>query len=354
MRVLLVKMSSLGDIVHTLPAVADAAQRGVRFDWVVEESYQPLAALAGGVEDVLPVGLRRWRRTPVASWGEVRGFHRRLRRRRYDLVLDAQGLIKSAAVGRWARGVERAGFDSASVRERAATLAYRRRFRVPTGGHAIDRARRLFAAALNYELPQTTPAFGLGAAAAAEAPSGDRRVVLAHGSAWGNKLWPEPFWVDIARRTVAAGLTPELPWLNGERERAQRIAAAAPGTCVWPAVRLSEAIGRVANARGLVGVDSGLAHLGAALGRPTVLVFGPTDASRTGGRGRLVRNLRAQLPCSPCLSRRCPNRGEPAFRENGKLAPACLAGVPPAQVWTALTKLMARDGAIAAAADDGH
>lgn len=347
MRVLLVKMSSLGDIVHTLPAVSDAAERGVRFDWVVEESYQPLAALARGVDDVLPVGLRRWRRAPGASWQEIRGFHRRLRRRRYDLVLDAQGLVKSAAVGWWARGAERAGFDSSSIRERAAALAYRRRLRVPARAHAIDRARRLFAAALDYRLPATAPAFGLATASGGGA-AGEDSVVLAHGSTWGSKLWPEAFWAEVARRTVAAGLTPELPWLNGERERARRIAAAAPGARLWPPSALSDAIARVASARGVVGVDSGLGHLGAALGRPTVMVFGPTDSSRTGCRGRLVRNLNAPFPCAPCLSRRCRYRGETRRWNGVPVVPACLAGVPPAEVWEALEALMVRDRPLAA------
>lgn len=343
MRVLLVKMSSLGDIVHTLPAVADAAARGVRFDWVVEESYQPLAALAAGVDEVLPVGLRRWRRSPVASWREIKGFHGRLRRRRYDLVLDAQGLIKSAAVGRWARGKVRVGYDSASARERPAALGYRRRVRVPPRGHAIDRVRRLFAAALDYELPSTPPAFDLAAAANGTSDS----VVLAHGSAWRNKLWPEPFWIDIARRVVAAGMTPALPWLDGERARAERIAAAVPGARMWPPGRLAEAIARIGAARGLVGVDSGLGHLGAALGRPTVMVFGPTDAGRTGCHGPMAHNLSAPTSCSPCLSRRCRYRGQPARWEGAKVQPPCLAAVPPTTVWQALTTLMAQEGSAA-------
>lgn len=344
MRVLLVKMSSLGDIVHTLPAVADAAARGARFDWVVEENYQPLAALAAGVDEVLPVGLRRWRRAPVASWREIKGFHSRLRRRRYDLVLDAQGLIKSAAVGRWARSRDRAGYDSASARERPASLGYRRRVRVPRRGHAIDRIRRLFAGALDYELPNTAPGFGLDATANGRGNS----VVLAHGSSWSSKLWPEAFWVDIARRAVAAGLTPALPWLDGERARAERIAAAVPGARVWPPAQLAEAISHILGARGLIGVDSGLGHLGAALGRPTVMVFGPTDVNRTGCQGPMAHNLHAPFPCSPCLSRRCHYRGQPASWQGATVQPPCLAAVSPATAWDALTTLMAQEANAAA------
>ena len=161
MKVLLVKMSSLGDVVHTLPAIADASTRGARFDWVVEENYQPVAASTAGVERVLPVAFRRWRRVPTKAWPEARTFLHHLRRRRYDLVLDAQGLIKSAVVARSADAVERVGLDAASVRERPAVLAYDRRVHAPRTEHAITRCRRLFAGALGYGMPSTAPAFGL-------------------------------------------------------------------------------------------------------------------------------------------------------------------------------------------------
>ena len=144
-------MSSLGDIVHTLPALDDAVRRGVRFDWVVEEGYRAVPALAGGVDRVLDVAFRRWRRAPIAFRGELGEFRRTLRERRYDKVLDAQGLLKSAVVGRWANAEERVGYDAASARERAASLTYHRGITVPRDQHAIDRTRRLFADALGYD-----------------------------------------------------------------------------------------------------------------------------------------------------------------------------------------------------------
>ena len=337
MNVLLVKMSSLGDIVHTLPAVADAVRHGVRFDWVVEENYQAVPALVAGVEQVLPVALRRWRRAPLNHRQEVRGFHRRLRRRHYDVVLDAQGLLKSAAVSRWARGRHCAGYDFASIRERPAALAYQQRLRVPRRAHAIHRCRQLFAAALGYDTPSTRPAFGL----AARRPGS--HVVLAHGSTWANKLWPEAFWSDIARRISAVGLTPLLPWQDGERERAVRIAAAAPGAEVCPRTDLAAALDLVAKASAVVGVDSGLGHLGAALGRPTVMLLGPTDTALTGCQGAYARNLAASLSCRPCHSRRCRYDGDPMVWQGEELAPACMAAVQPSQVWAALTQLMQRE-----------
>ena len=337
MNVLLVKLSSLGDIVHTLPAVQDAARRGARFDWVVEESYRAVPALADGVDNVVPVALRRWRRAPLQYAREFGGFHRRLRQRRYDLVLDAQGLLKSAAVARWARARDRAGFDAAGARERLATLGYRRRLRVPRGEHAIARVRRLFAGALEYERPSTCPQFGL------RAPAATRRddLVLAHGATWRTKLWPEAFWMELARLAAADGLRPLLPWLGNERERARRIAAAVPEAVVCPPLELAGALRVVAQARGVVGVDSGLAHFAAALGHPTVMVFGATDPALTGCQGPLARNLAGAEPCSPCLSRRC--RYLPLAGTNR--SPACLAAVSPQRVWDALASLLHREQA---------
>ena len=335
MNVLLVKMSSLGDVVHTLPAVADAAARGCRFDWVVEENYQPVAASAAGVDRVLPVAFRRWRSSPAKAWPEVRAFLRQLRQRRYDMVLDAQGLIKSAAVVRWAAGAERVGLDASSVRERPAVLAYDRRIHAPRQEHAITRSRRLFAGGLGYDLPNTEPVFGLDA----QAGSG-KSVVLVHGTTWNTKLWPEAFWIDVARRIAKAGFTPTLPWLGVERERAARIAAAVPAADVCPPTDMNGALRILAQSSGILGVDSGLAHLGAAFGKPTVMVFGPTDPRRTGGRGKLVRNLAASLPCSPCQSRRCRYQGTATAWRGQYVDPPCLAAVQPARAWSALAQMM--------------
>lgn len=335
MNVLLVKMSSLGDVVHTLPAVADAAARGWRFDWVVEEGFQPVAGSASGVDRVLPAAFRRWRRSPAKAWPEACAFLRQLRRRRYDLVLDAQGLMKSAVVARLAHGAERVGLDASSVRERPAVLAYDRCVHAPRQEHAVTRSRRLFAAALGYDLPSTEPTFGLHTRLAS-----DNSVVLVHGTTWDSKLWPEAFWIDVAQRIARAGLTPTLPWLGGERERAERIAAAVPAAKVCPPTDMNGAVAVLAQSSGIVGVDSGLAHLGAAFGKPTVIVFGPTDPSRTGGRGRLVRNLTAALPCSPCQSRRCRYQNDATTWHGQHVAPPCLAALQPDRAWAALAQMM--------------
>ncbi len=340
MNVLLVKMSSLGDIVHTLPALCDAAGHGVRFDWVVEENYRAVPARVAGVDRVLEVAFRRWRTEPFAFQAELRDFRKRLRQRRYELVLDAQGLLKSAVVGVWAHADERVGFDAASARERVAALAYRRGISVPRDWHAIDRSRRLFANALGYDVPDHEPAFGLGGSRNPVGNDSSNEVVFAHGTTWATKHWPDAFWTVLARIAVDQGFVPVLLCANGERARVERIARDVPGARVCPQMDLNDVVGLLADACGVIGVDSGLAHLGAALGRPTVMLFGPSDPALTGCRGRYVRNLTASLACSPCASKQCRlGRRLRVPQHAGNWAP-CLASVEPARAWSVLLDLL--------------
>ena len=341
MKALLVKMSSLGDVVHTLPAVADSASHGVRFDWVVEENLAPLVARVDGVENVLPAALRRWRRAPRAGLAEAAVFVQRLRQRQYDLLVDAQGLLKSAGISCLVRARERVGLDFDSIRERPAAVAYHRRVPIPRAAHAIRRTRQLFAAAFGYPVPDCPPRFAVDASAARSAPLRDKpRVLLAHGSTWATKDWPEPHWVALATRLVAAGMTPVVPWLGDERAVAMRLQQAVPGLQVCPPMDLGDIIDLVAGVAGVVGVDSGVAHLSAAMGRPTVMLFGPTSTALTGCEGRYVCNLSVGLGCAPCQSRRCHHPDT----SHGKGA-ACLTALSPDIVWSALRRLMARQQA---------
>ena len=340
MHVLLIKLSSLGDIVHTLPAVEDAARRGFTFDWVVEEGFAAAPALHQGVRRVIPAALRRWRRSIFGSLGEARAFRRGLRRERYDLALDAQGLIKSAVVGRWSRSRQYAGFDRGSAREPAASLLYSRRLPVSRGVHAVDRMRSLFAAALGYERPAEAPAFGLKQGAETR-----NTCVLVHGTTWKTKHWPDRFWTVIAERAVDAGLTPVLPWLsNAERRRAEAVAARVEGAEMALPMPLAEVIPMLAEASAVVGVDSGLSHLAAALGRPTVVVYGPTDVGLTGCRGPSAAGLQSELGCSPCLSRTCRYRGPSIAWSGETVRPPCYASLDPERVWAEMTSLRVREG----------
>ena len=338
LHVLLVKMSSMCDVIHALYAVEDAARElpGIQFDWVVEEAFADLPALHGAVREVFPVAIRRWRGRPLAAWrsGEPARFLRRLRSRSYDLILDAQGLAKSGMVTRLARGF-RVGLDARSAREALAALAYQKSIPVPPG-HAIGRLRELFGAALGYMPPESAPALSLGLVAAPSALA-PPYVVLVHGTTWESKEYPLEHWQALAELVTRAGYRVVLPAGNEvERRRAGAILADLEGE-VAHSQTLGELARSLAGAAGVVSVDSGLGHLADALGRPLVALFGSTNPVLTGPRG--VRSeviVSTSLPCVPCLVSKC----RMSVGEYGKLHPPCFDGVAPESVWTALRNRM--------------
>ena len=343
-RILLVKTSSLGDVVHLLPALTEAAAQrpDVRFDWLVEEAFAEIPAWHPAVSRVIPVAFRAGRRAPLQFWrdGYWQAFTERLRQHQYDLIIDAQGLLKSALLASRAIG-RRAGPDMGSAREPLAALSYGRRLPVPRGVHAVERLRHLLAGAFGYEVGSEPPDYGLDARVSdLQREHGAQRdeVLLLHGTTWLDKHWPEPHWRELARRLRADGLRAVLPWGNdAERARAERIAQAADGEVLnkGPLATLFE---RMALARAVVGVDSGLLHMAAAAGVPGIGLYGPTDPARTGTWGGRIRDLQANLSCIPCLSRRClsvePVRVDQAT--GTALEPPCLGALLPAGVGQAL------------------
>lgn len=336
MRVLLVKTSSLGDVLHTLPALSDAARQlpGIRFDWVVEEAFVEVPAWHAAVERVIPVALRRWKHNPlrVLRAGEPQSAVRALRRQHYDLVLDAQGLLKSAVITRFARGT-RAGLDGNSAREPIAARAYHRKFPVPRQQHAVERVRQLFAAALDYALPATAPDYGIRQRFAGQGQG--RYLVFLHGTTWPTKHWPEAYWGELASLAAAQGLQVKLPWgSDEERQRAQRIAALHETVEVLPRMSLGELATLIAGASGAVGVDTGLVHLAAALGTPCITLYGSTDPGLIGTLGESQLHLRVQFECAPCLGKTC------SFSGASSVFPACYETLGPGRVWSTLGRLI--------------
>jgi heptosyltransferase-1 len=328
-------MSSLGDVIHALPAVTDAIDNNpsITFDWVVEESFAAIPALHPGVDRVIPIGLRRWRSAFYRSTSETLAFVRDLRRDRYDLVIDAQGLIKSAVVSKLARG-NTAGFDRASAREPFSALAYGQRLKVAKEQHAIDRIRQLFAGALGYEVPDHLPRYGLGV------PKGNRvdRVMLLHGTTWNSKHWPVECWVELADRLLAQGYEVVLTHGNAvEEARAGYIASRADGAQVLPRAGLPELAGQLTTCRAVVTVDSGLGHLAVALGLPVVGLYGPTNATMTGLAGDNVLTLATKpLACTPCLRRECQFRPVPNAKS---IFPPCFQEITADRVMQVLFEL---------------
>lgn len=333
MRVLIVKTSSLGDVVHALPAVTDAlaALPGIRFDWVVEEAFQSIPAWHPAVDEVIPVAIRRWRRHPFGAMGsgEWRRFRTRLRAQRYDRVVDAQGLLKSALVARFARGPH-CGWGARSAREAAAALFYERRYHAAWEQHAVTRVRRLLAGCLGYAAPDTLPDYGLDRGRF-ERPATKPYLLFLHGTTWPSKEWPESHWRELAEYAGGSGHEVRLPWGNDdELARAERLAADLSNVTVLPRLSFEELAVEMVGSRCVVGVDTGLAHLAAALAVPGVTLYGATQPERTGTYGAGQRHLQADFPCSPCLSRQCRYRGPAA------VTPACYATLPPAAVWAAV------------------
>ncbi len=267
-------------MVHNCPAVSDVARKrpGVEIDWVVEEPFAGIASMHASVRRVIPVRLRRWRSAwwRSATWREIGEFRASVATERYDAVIDTQSLVKSALISACAIG-ERHGMDAASARESLAAWFYQHHYAVPRGMHAVERNRRLAAAALGYELDLPLD-YGLQPAAN-EAGGAPYRVFLTMTSRE-DKLWPEERWIELAR---ALGAPIILPWgSDDERARAGRIAAALPQAEVAPRMTLEQLARLFARSHAVVGVDTGLTHLAAASGVHTVGIYCGSDPLLTG------------------------------------------------------------------------
>ena len=333
MNVLLLKISSLGDILHTLPALSDAhaAIPALQVDWVVEQAFREVPTWHPAVRRVIPVATRSWRWWQVP--GAIRDTRRQLHAQDYDRVIDAQGLMKSAIATRLARGPHY-GLDRHSAREPLAALAYRHKISVDPLMHAVQRNRALLAACLDYELPETPVDYGIDhGKLPAMTQVHDRSLMFMTGTTWPTKLWPDLFWQRLADSAMAAGYRVLLPWGNdAELARARKLEG--ERLELLPKLGLSELSSLIKQAQGVVAVDSGLSHLAAAMGTPCVTIYGATDPARTGTRGSYQAHVSGNFPCAPCLSRRCTYRGVTPVR------PACYATVPPQSVWSTLTTLM--------------
>lgn len=294
MNILIVRVSSLGDVVHNMPMLADLRRHvpDAQIDWVVEESYASLVRLNDSVRQVIPFALRRWRKSlgDAATRAEMRAFRSALRATPYDLVLDTQGLIKTGLVMRMARlapGGRRIGLANAtegSGYEALSRIFHTRSVPVAPRTHAVQRARDVAAAALGYAADGPAD-FNLRAPGRRPAwlPA-QPYAVFFHGTARAAKQWPEAHWVALGQRIAARGLALLLPWGSAaERAAAERIAAGVPGAQVLPALSLMEAVTLAQRAALAVGVDTGLTHIAAAFERPTVELYCDSPRWKTEG-----------------------------------------------------------------------
>lgn len=338
MKVLIIKTSSMGDVIHTLPALTDAGRMfpNIRFDWVVEEAFAEIPSWHPLVDRVIPVALRRWRKNIWHAFtrGEWRKFYQQLRLDHYDYIIDAQGLIKSAFLTRLARGL-RCGLDRQSAWEPLAALCYQRTFNVLPEQHAIMRVRQLFAKTFNYSLNDTVPDYGLNRDQLIKNVADKDYIIFLHGTTWPTKHWPEAYWQALARYVTQAGYKIKLPWGNQiELERAQRIAAISPFIEVLPKLKLVDIASILVAAKAAVAVDTGLGHLAAALRVPTISLYGPTNPQLTGALGIEQTHLSAIFPCAPCLQQHC------TYPQPHAVEPPCFGKLPPTRVWEQLQSLI--------------
>jgi heptosyltransferase I len=274
-EILFIKTSSMGDVLHHMPAVTETRKHfpGAHITWVVDEMYAPLAALHPGVDEIITIAQRRWRKQifSARSWREFFAALKKLRARNFDKIVDTQGLVRTGLMAKLAHG-ESHGYDAASIREPFAARFYDVTHKVGWDRHVIERNRTLTARALGYEI-SGAPDYGFDRTKLKPSAGGNYAIIF-HATAKAKKEWPEERWIEIGRELSKRGLEVLLPWgSETERARSERIAAAVPNSRVPGRVPILDVAKLIAGAKIVCGVDTGFLHIAAALGVPVVAVF---------------------------------------------------------------------------------
>lgn len=298
MKVLIVKTSSMGDVLHTLPALTDMqnAIPNLQVDWVVEENFAEIPAWHPSVKKVIPVAIRRWRKNLCKreTWLEWQRFIKELKSEQYDAVIDAQGLIKSAVlVTRQAQG-KKFGYDKQSAREGLSSLFYDETFDIPYQQHAVERIRKLCAKSLAYGLPEHQGDYAIAQHFAKNQTNTTAYILMIHSTTRADKHWKESYWAEVIKSLAEQQLEVWLPWGNQtEKERAERLAAVAKNVVVLPKMKLTELATQIEGAEAVISVDTGLSHLTAALDKPNLILYGATDPKLIGAYGKNQHYLTA-------------------------------------------------------------
>jgi heptosyltransferase-1 len=288
MKGLIVKTSSMGDIIHTLPALSDVHRifPELRFDWLVENAFSEIPLWHTGVDKVIPVSWRKWRKNPFKMLVclEFQNFYRQLREVKYDFIIDTQGLLKSALLATLAKG-PRYGLDRKSAREQLASLFYQHQLTVEFQQHAVHRMRLILSKALNYSFQENDLDFGIQHHFQQKNKSNN--IVFIHGTSNVKKEWPMHYWQQLCQKLTSTGYGVLLPWGSlQEKERAECIAANCAQAKVLNKSTLTKLAQILVDAKASVAVDTGLGHLSAAFSVPTVSLYGPTDPEQIGTRGQ--------------------------------------------------------------------
>lgn len=348
MKILIVKLSSLGDVLHLFPAVSDLRRTfpDAELHWLVEPAFAEAVGWHSAVNKVITVPLRAhksaWWKIPVLL---VR-LRTQLRAENYDIVLDAQGLLKSAILARLAGAVV-FGFAAGSAREPAAARFYKKTARVADGLHIIEKNRQLVAEVFGADIISRQADFGLAELRLSCIQAGlpdvlkdiavKPYIVLLHGTTWSSKYWPEASWLELISLLAGQGWRCLLPWGNEEeRRRAVRLQVAGGEYAqVLPKLTLADLIGVLLHARSFVSVESGIGHIAAALDVPGVMLHGPTDPGYSGILDKRCKHITSGIYCSPCFKRDCPR-----IKGAGEIPP-CQLEIRPLQVYQQCVSLVA-------------
>lgn len=286
LKLLIVKTSSLGDVVHNLPIINDILSHypDTEIDWVVEAGFADIPKLHPAVKRVIPVAIRRWRKAIFTrnTWSEIKVAKQQLSQQRYDIVLDTQGLLKSALLTHWSQG-KKHGYDKNSAREPLASYFYDSTHQVSRAEHAVARNRTLAALALGYAIPSGLPDYGITAAKQSQLALNTPYIVGLHGTSRDSKLWPTEYWIALGNKLAELKIELRLPWASeAELKRAERIASTLSNATVLPKLTISQLASIIGQAKATIGVDTGLSHLATALGIPTIAIYTDTNPALTG------------------------------------------------------------------------
>ena len=340
MRILLVKMSSMGDIFHTFPAISDIKKHlpDAQIDWVVEDSFKEIVNWHPAVRKVIPIHLRRWiKERNKKAWQDFTSWRDQLRSENYDHVIDAQGLLKSALIATCAISAGIDGYDKSSAREPIARWFYKHRHFIDKDQHAVERTRQLVGNALGYT-PDSKLNFGINQNFT-HVQKDSRKLIFIIGTSWVTKLWATSEWQALAKIALDTGYSVEIIWGSAdERAIAEQIIQCCP-QATRPENRLSitTIAEKLVGAAGVVGLDTGFSHLAGALETPTIALYGATSPVKVGLIGEHTRNMQldSALDCMPCHKRQCK-----WLPENSTETPPCMSGVKAAQVWDVLLKTL--------------
>jgi lipopolysaccharide heptosyltransferase I len=333
-RVLVVRLSSMGDQVHTLPAITDAANAmpGIQIDWAADRAFAEIPAWHSAVRNVL---VSPPRRLANLTSPEFKKFFARLRSTEYDLIIDLQGQWKSALVARLAKGFH-SGYNKKSVNEWGAHLLYNKKYFVSKQQHSIQRMRELMSRVLSYKFDEKNVDYGIDRSRLPVNPLEVKHpyLVFIHSTSWESKCWPENYWQELTGKAIDAGFHVVLSWGNrAERERAKRIAAGRKDAIILADLSISEKASVLAEAQATVGLDTGLSHIAAALDVPSVTLYGATDPFLIGATGKNQVHIASDFECVKCHRSKCDFSRIPIEK------PACFNGITPNVVWGALEKL---------------